>query len=73
MNHYMIATEEGQTISPYGRRCENQQLLGFSQGKTKEEAIERFISNMEEEDLFEIEGWDKDQLIAYQLNETELN
>jgi len=73
MKNYIIATEQGQTISPFGRRCENPQILGFGSGNSKEEAIEDFIVHMEDEDFFEIEGWDKDQLIAYQLDDSELN
>ena len=72
MKKYIIATEEGMTVSPYGRRCENPQILGFGFGNTKDEAIKDFITGMEREDFFEIEGWDKDQLIAYQLDKSEL-
>lgn len=72
MNDYIIAIEEGMTVSPYGRRCENQQILGFASGNSKEEAIEDFIIHMEDEDFFEYEGWDKEKLIAYQLDASEL-
>ena len=51
MKNFIIATDQGQTISPYGKRCENSQILGFAQGNTKEEAIEDFINYMEDEDL----------------------
>lgn len=73
MKDFIIATEEGQTISPYGRRCENLQILGFGYGNNKEEAIEDFIIHMEDEDFFEYEGWNKEKLIAYQLDDSELN
>ncbi len=72
MKNWIIATEEGMTVSPYGRRCENPQILGFGIGNTKEEAIEDFIIHMEDEDFFEMEGWDKEKLIAYQLDDSEL-
>ena len=73
MNQYIIASGEGRTLTPNDRICENLQILGFAPGNTKEEAIEYFIIYMEEEDFFEWEGWDKDCLIAYQLNDSELN
>lgn len=73
MNQYIIATGEGRTLTPNDQICENLQILGFALGNTKEEAIKDFIICMEDENFFELEGWDKDCLIAYQLNDSELN
>ena len=73
MNKYIILSGEGRTLSPYDRICENLQVLGFAYGNTKEQAIEYFVIHMEDEDFFEFEGWDQENLIAYQLHDSELN
>ena len=67
MKTYLILTEEGWTVTPNGRRCENKQILGYSWGNTESEAIESFIIHMEDDEFFEIEGWNPDLLEAQEI------
>lgn len=67
MYQYIIASEEGRTLTPNDRICENLQILGFSNGNNEKEAIESFVIHMEDDDFFEIEGWSEEKLVAYKL------
>ena len=64
MREFVFYTEEGYTESPTGKTVENLQILGFENGKNKDEAFKTLINNNQ----WIIEnGLNKDKIICKQL------
>ena len=66
MKKYLIATFEGQTLSPKGKNVENLQILGITFGENFDDVVEKLFSDNK---WIIKAGFTKDELIAYELVE----
>lgn len=64
MRSYILITNQGFTESPRNNQIENQQILGYAEGRTKEEAIDNLLNENPEIIQF---GFEKSEIIAKEL------
>jgi hypothetical protein len=64
MKSYIILTNQGFTESPIHQEVFNQQVLGYQNGNTENEAIENLIT---ENPQIVVSGFTKDEMIGKEL------
>jgi hypothetical protein len=63
MKHFIFITNEGWTETPKGGTVENQQVLGYADGETKEEAMQSFLA----ENKAMLMDFDSDEIVIYEI------